>query len=249
MNIKIILFAVVLGVAFVSCNKEGEGGTSVIKGIIIGQDYSDQRSEVTEIIMTNGLEVEHGDYWLLNSPNTDSYFYIWYNNPTWVTNGNPSLNGRTGISVAFNYSDSNTDIATNTLNAILSASNLFDIELFNDILRITNIEQGDTPDANEVTSPFEINIDIQGEDKTLGEKVELIDEKIYITYGQNEVYNDEDQTGQNGAFQFTNLTKGVYVIHTFTKDANSGEKIEVKYETTISENKSVVDLGVLDVLF
>lgn len=249
MKIKNILFAVTIGLVFISCNKEGEGGTSIIKGVIVGQDHSSSKSEITEVVMTNGTEVEHGDYWLLNSPTTNDYFYIWYNNPTWVTDGDPDLSGRTGVSVQFNYSDSNTEIANNTSDAILNGTSLFDIVILNDILRITNLTKGDTPDANEVTSPFEINIEAQGEDQTVGEEMVLVDEKIYITYGQNEIFSDDVQSGPNGSFQFTNLTKGDYVVHVFTKDTVSGEMISNNYTTSITKNKSVVDLGSVNILF
>ena len=102
MDFKTILVALAMGLVLTACNKEGEGGTSIISGTLIGQNHSSSKSEVTEVIITNGLEVEHGDYWLLNSPSTNNYFYIWYDNPTWVSNGDPTLNGRTGIPITCN---------------------------------------------------------------------------------------------------------------------------------------------------
>ena len=52
-----------------SCNKEpGPGGTSSITGTVFSQDHSDGKTEITEIIFTNGDAVEHGDYWVLNNP-------------------------------------------------------------------------------------------------------------------------------------------------------------------------------------
>ena len=248
MKLKLITI-LTLSIIFFSCNKEGQGGTSIIKGQLTGQNHSSAKAEVTEVIISNGNNVEHGDYWLLNSPSTSNYFYIWYDNPTWVSNGNPNLAGRTGIKVVFNYSDSNTDIATNTANAILATTNAFSIDVLNDILIITNSETGHTPDADKVTSPFEINVDVQGQDKMLAETENLVGEKVYISYGAVDVYSDDIQTGPNGAFQFTNLTKGSYTISVETKDTITGVSTFVDYPTDISKNKSVVDLGVINVIY
>lgn len=243
------IFLTLLSVAILSCNKEGQGGTSIIKGQLKGQDHSSSKAEVTEVIITNGNSVEHGDYWLLNTPSTNNYFYVWYDNPTWVSNGNPNLAGRTGIKVTFNYSDSNTDIATNTANAITAVTNEFSISILNDILIITNTSLGDTPDADKMTSPFEISTDVQGQNNTLAEMNDLVGEKVYISYGDVEVWSDNVSTGPNGAFQYTNLTKGNYTVSVETKDTLTGLSIFIDYPTEISKNKSVVDLGELNVIY
>jgi hypothetical protein len=235
---------------FFSCNKQaGQGGTSIIQGKIVGQNHSGAKAEVTEIIFTNGSSVEHGDYWLLNSPSTDSYFYVWYDNPTWVSNGNPNLSGRTGIKVTFNYSDSNTEIANNTKDAILSTTNQYDISSLNDILVITNSIAGDTPDATDVTSPFDFNIVTQGQNSSLTEIEPVVGNKIYITYGKNEGYNDNTTTGPDGYFNFNNLTKGDYTIHYSTKDTVTGITNMQFLTTRINKNKSVNDLGEINILY
>jgi len=243
------LFLTLLSVAVLSCNKEGQGGTSIIKGQLKGQNHSSAKAEVTEVIITNGNSVEHGDYWLLNTPSTTNYFYVWYDNPTWVSNGDPNLAGRTGIKVTFNYSDSNIEIATNTANAIIAATNAFSISILNDILVIKNNTTGDTPDADKMTSPFELNIDVQGQNNTLDVMGDLVGEKVYITYGNVEVWSDNVSTGPNGTFQFTNLTKGNYTISVETKDTITGLSTFMDYPTEISKNKSIVDLGDLNVVY
>lgn len=230
-----------------SCNKVGPGGTSSIQGQIVGSDYSEPRSEITEVIVTNGNELEHGEYWILNSTSTSSYYYVWYNNPSWVSNGDPQLNGRTGIEVSFNYSDSNTDIAQNTLDALNNNTQEFDIELLNDILRISTKTVGEVPDADKVSSPFEVNIAQQGRDSESTEQIPLIDEKIYISYGDNELYDDEIRTGENGKFSFNGLSKGSYKVFCFSLNTadNSLSKIDTTIE--ITANKSVYDAGVFEI--
>jgi len=239
-----------LSILLFSCNKqEGLGGTSIIKGKLIGQNHSSAKAEVTEIIFTNGSSVEHGDYWLLNTPNTNNYFYIWYNNPSWVTNGDPSLVGRTGIKVTFNYSDSNIEIAKNTKDAILNITNQFEIEVLNDILVITNIVKGDTPDATDVSSPFDFNTQSQGQNSLLSDSEPLVDEKVYIAYGNNSTYNDDVSSGSDGSFTFSNLTKGNYKLYYPNKDTLTGKTNLIEIDAQISKNKSGVDLGELKVVY
>ena len=245
-NLSILSLSLVL----MACNKqEGQGGTSIIQGKIIGQNHSSARAEVTEVIFTNGSSVEHGDYWLLNSPLTDNYFYVWYDNPTWVSDGNPNLAGRTGIKISFNYTDSNVQLANNTKNAILSSTNQFDIKVLNDVLVITNTVAGETPDATDVSSPFDFNIVTQGQNSSLLEEVAIVDEKVYITYGNNEGFNDNVSTGPDGYFVFDNLTKGNYTIHYSLKDTLTGETTLKSLTTTINKNKSVVDLGEIKIFY
>ena len=112
MKIKVSGLIILVALFTIACNKdEGPGGTSTIKGKLVGVNHGFGEAEVTQVLFTNGTEVEHGDYWLLNSPSTNNYFYIWYNNPIWVTSGDPFLSGRIGREVDFNYYDSNLQIA------------------------------------------------------------------------------------------------------------------------------------------
>lgn len=229
----------------IGCNKgAGPGGTSSIKGTVTGIDHENGDAEVTEIVFTEGLEVEHGDYFLLNTPANGNYYYIWYDNPGWVSNGDPGLAGRTGISVTFNYSDSNVDIATNTLAALGNYTGTdYWLEQFNDVLRITCRNSGYCPDADEVTTPFEFNIVDQGEDATVNPEAALVDERVYLIYGTSESFNDDTRTGIDGDFQFNNLRKGDYRVYLVAKDTLTGDAVKQEISVTIDKNKSVVDLG------
>lgn len=234
------------------CNKEeGPGGTSSITGYIKGQDHQSAEAEITEIIFTAGSEVEHGDYWILNSPNGNTNYYVWYDNPTWITNGDPLLAGRTGIPVPFNYSDSNLEIATNTtvaLNGVLSAD--FTSQLNNDVLILSNKISGYVPDANNMTSPFEFNIAEQGSDVTLAVSTPLVDEYVYLVYGTNTTYGESIKTGGDGEYRFDNLKKGNYTVYVVSKDTtieNGTSKESVAIE--ISANKTLVTATEINVLY
>jgi hypothetical protein len=106
-------------VIITSCKKiEGPGGTSAIRGKLSGQDYSFGEKEITTVSFTTGATIEHGDYWLLNSTDNSKLYYIYYTNPSWISSADPQLQGRTGIAVSFNYSDSNLEVAQRTLDSI-----------------------------------------------------------------------------------------------------------------------------------
>ena len=61
---------------FISCKKSaGAGGSSSITGTVMSVNHENAKAEITEIIVTPGLQIEHGDYWLLNSVNSNQYFY------------------------------------------------------------------------------------------------------------------------------------------------------------------------------
>lgn len=232
-----------------ACNKnEGPGGTSVIRGMVMGSDHEFGKAEVTEIIVTNGLQIEHGDYWILNTPGNGEYFYIWYDNPDWVSEGDPGLSGRTGIPVEFNYSDSNTEIAEKTAEALNnSAGANFTISVINDVISITTNQTGIVPDADEVTSPFEFNIAEQGENGTLSEVTPMIDERVYIVYGEEEYYSDETRTGPDGEFQFAGLTRGDYTIYVVSKDTITGGNEKIEAKVSITDKKSEIDAGTIKI--
>jgi len=248
MKIKLFTLAF-LTICIVSCRKEGPGGTSSLNGVVMSSEYTNAQAEVTEIICTNGLQLEHGDYWILNTPGQGEYYYIWYDNPTWVTPGDPGLSGRTGISVLFNYSDSNTDIATNTMTELGSNTGTnFSIVVINDVIKITNTALGYTPDADDVTTPFEFNIANQGKDATIASSIPLADERVFLTYGANEYYNDDIFTDPDGEFQFSGLTKGNYSIYVISQDTINGGTEKVAVQVEITSNKSIVIADTLKML-
>lgn len=251
-TMKKIATIIFVSAALVACNKEeGPGGTSSIEGTVMGREFEPARTEVTEVIVTAGSELEHGDYWILNTPAGGTFYYIWYNNPTWISDGDPHLEGRTGIPVTFNYSDSNVEIALNTYLALTTlAESDFSIIGQNDVLIISQIASGYVPDANNMTTNFEVNIADQGQDEYYGSESPLSDIEVYILYGDDTVYGDQTRTGGDGEYRFTNLVKGTYSVYVVSQDTVNPEGF-VKSGVTvkIDENKSVVTAGNLNLLY
>ena len=148
-----------------ACKKiEGPGGTSAIRGQVVGSTSEEGESEITQVICTAGIELEHGDYWLLNTSDPNKLYYVYYDNPTWISASDPQLQGRIGIMVSFNYSDSNIEIAEKTRLALLAVGGAnYNITLSSDILTITDLGQVNVPDADNGTTNFAIDVANNGE--------------------------------------------------------------------------------------
>ena len=117
MNKQILILALGAVISFTGCKKEaGSGGTSAITGHITAKEYATNGSnsdeaEITQIIIPNGEDIADGDYILLNTPAGGTLYYLWFK---W-NNGvqpDPNLAGRTGIQVTFDFTETNSMVAT-----------------------------------------------------------------------------------------------------------------------------------------
>jgi hypothetical protein len=252
---KSLITASIIGLTstllFTNCEKvAGPGGTSAIRGNVVGLKNNFGESEVIDITVKYGLDVEHGDYFLINGPGNNSRYYIWYNNPTWVSNGDPNLVGRTGIKVDFNYSDSNADIAIHTAAAMNAAMNAdFSIEVNGDILTLTAIQHIDLVDADNGTTNFNVDVANQGKDDHYGTEIAIADEHVYLIYGDGTNFNESARTGANGEFTFEGLQVGTYKVYALTQDTITGEKTPIYKTIEISEKASINELGTFSIRY
>lgn len=260
----ILILASIATVGFTSCKKvEGPGGTSSItgtlKGKIIQGSASSAKSEVTHITVTHadgvdGSILDNSDYFLLNTPNGGTYYYVWYEN-TNFPGQDPNLSGRTGIKVTYSNSESNVVIATNTEAAIQSlASADFSVSRVGDLLTLTNLAIGEVPDADEVNTPFIVDVATQGKSTTgsssMSAEVAIADERIYIIYGEEDFYSETVRTDENGRFQFKGLSRGDYRVYALSIDTLSAseEMVRSELDATITEKKQVVEAGQLNII-
>jgi len=234
-----------------SCEKvAGPGGTSAIRGNVVGLQNNLGEAEVIDITVKNGLDIEHGDYFLINGAGNNSRYYIWYNNPTWVSNGDPNLVGRTGIKVDFNYSDSNTDIAIQTAAAMNAAMNAdFSIDVNGDILTLSGTQHIDLVDADNGTTNFNVDVANQGKDDHYGTEIAIADEHVYLIYGDGTNFNETARTGANGEFTFEGLQVGTYKVYALTEDTITGEKMPIYKTIEISEKASINELGTFSIRY
>jgi hypothetical protein len=250
---KLTNFLIIGLVLFSACKKvEGTGGTSALRGKVIGTKLaSSGQAENTEVICTSGANLEHGDYWLLNSANTSKYYYIYYVNPTWISDADPHLAGRTGIAVNFNYSDSNLDIAQKTQTALAGISAApFTVTRTQDILHIIHTTDATVPDADNGTTSFAIDVANQGKYDGVQSTAPAGDQRVYIVYGQNAYYSNTVRTNEVGEFSFEGLRNGYYTIYVLGNDPqHANASLKVEKTITIDSKESIKDLGTFDIYF
>jgi len=214
--------------------------------VYTGSNGNAAESEITEITLPDGSDISDGDYLLLNTPNNGTKYYVWFK---W-DNGNapdPALSGRTGIQVTFNFTQSNTTVAANTSSAIQTIAGAdFNVTLSNDIVTATNAATGEVPDADELTSNILVDIANQGKGSTGGStsytEGPIVNERIYLVYGDEGFYSEDVRTDANGNYQFKGLNRGNYRVFTYTEDTLniSGPLKEVSTNVVIDAKKDIV---------
>lgn len=250
---KIAHYLLLSSILLTACKKvEGTGGTSAIRGTVIGTKLaSSGQAENTEVICTSGANVEHGNYWILNSANPSKYYYIYYVNPTWISDADPHLAGRIGVPVSFNYSDSNVDIAQKTQVALAGISGApFTVSRTQDILHIIHTSDALVPDADNGTTSFAIDVVDQGKVDGLQSTAPAGEQRVYIVYGQNAYYSNSVRTNEVGEFSFEGLRPGSYKVYVLGNDPqHSNAIIKVEKTSTIDTKESISDLGVFNIYF
>jgi hypothetical protein len=75
------------------------------------------------------------------------------------------------------------------------------------------------------------------------------DERVYLIYGEDSVYNEEFDTSYEGSYEFTFLRKGDYQVFAYSDCPTCFGETEAVFETvTISENGEVVQVPDLIIL-
>jgi hypothetical protein len=253
---KALSFTLGVAILFVqsSCVKKnvGPGGTSAIKGTVTGQDFKQGENEIQHITFTSGSQLEHGDYFLLNDLTSGMNYYIYFSNPNWISPANPNLEARTGLQVVFNYSDSNVDIAQAVKAKIESIGVLSaNLTLQQDILTLSWKSRKNVVDPDNGTTNFAVDVSNQGEADFLQTGVLNIAEKrVYLCYGDDSFSSEDVRTNQLGEFFFPDLQKGTYKVYVISMAPPYEEMHkEVAKTVTISEDKSIVNAGVLGIYY
>jgi len=258
-SIGLLIFGLI---GFSSCSKvEGPGGNSSIKGnlkgvVALGGGEAEQ--EVTHIICppttnpTAGAIIVDGEYFLLNTPNNGTYYYVWFD---WVggAGNDPALQGRTGIPVSFSYPQSNVTVANNTATAISTIAGIdYSVSVQNDVITVTCNSTGEVPDAEDMSnSNFDIDVANQG--KSAGgsfftSEGPIANERVYIIYGEEDTYSETVRSDANGDYQFKGLTKGNYRMFAFSTDTITGGLEQIEVEAEITKNKEVVEAAALVII-
>ena len=81
-----------------------------------------------------------------------------------------------------------------------------------------------------------------GPSDTVTNEYPAVDERVYIKYGDNTIYDDHFDTDENGYFKFTNLSKGEYKLFTYTYCDTCDSEVAPVYESvSLEKHTSEVD--------
>jgi hypothetical protein len=162
------------------------------------------------------------------------------------------LEGRIGLEVIFNYSDSNLDIAQAVKNKLATLNPLnFTMSLNQDVLTLVYKQVGDIPDLDNGSTNFATDVANQGSLNNLSPTlVPMAEKRVYICYGENSYPNDDVRTNAAGEFVFENLQIGTYKIYVISDQANNSNiPVEVGQTVLITEKQSIQDIGTLQIIF
>jgi hypothetical protein len=70
----------------------------------------------------------------------------------------------------------------------------------------------------------------------------LPEEKVYISYGEKDTYDEDVRTSGDGTFRFSNLRKGKYRVLAYSLDTISHNLIPVTRTVELKSNSDVVDI-------
>lgn len=111
------------------------------------------QEQVTSVTTVAASSLTTGDYWLINSANDVTEYYVWYNID--AAGGNPAPTGKTGVEVAIASTDTADQVAAATRLA-LDALNDFSASVSTNVVTVTNATAGTATDASDVNTTFTI---------------------------------------------------------------------------------------------
>ena len=77
------------------------------------------------------------------------------------------------------------------------------------------------------------------------------EERVYIVYGDNGIYNDDTDTHSDGSYIFRDLRKGIYTVFVYSDDTTgtvASDKVTVEKTVEITDNKQIVTLDNLIII-
>lgn len=94
-----------------------------------------------------------------------------------------------------------------------------------------------------------INVQVYDAANNLINEHDGLDERVYLIYGEEGTFYDDDvRTSYDGTFEFSFLQKGTYQFFVYEKcpTCESGKNVLIQ-TVEITENKSTVDLGTINI--
>jgi len=146
--------------------------------------YTDTLHEITKVTMVADVTGSLNDkYFLINSGLDKTEYYVWYN--VGSTGTDPMIAGKTGIVIPINFNESAAVVALATKLLVGSVAGTdFSLKSFSDVVEFQNTQYGETTDATDIDTGFDVDIARQGE-STL-----ILDYDIPQQTGIRYIYNE-----------------------------------------------------------
>ena len=127
----------------------------------------------------------------------------------------------------------------------------FNMALNQDILILTYKSKENIPDPDNGTTNFAIDIVNQGKADYQGTAINnLAEQRVYLCYGDDQFPSVDLRTNAQGEFEFKDLQVGTYKVYVVGQlPPNANEHQEVSAVATISEKKSITDIGTLQIWY
>lgn len=124
--------------------------------------YVDDLQEISKVQFVSDVAGSlNNKYFLLNSGLDKNQYYVWYN--VGGTGTDPNVTGRTGIEVPINFNEQDAVIALATKLIIQTvAPSDFDFKLFSNNLELTNKQYGETTNASDFNTGFNVTVEREG---------------------------------------------------------------------------------------
>lgn len=210
------------------------------------------QEQISTVTTAAASTLTTGDYFLLNGPNNETNYYVWYNKAS--GGGDPLVANRTGIQVAVGSGDTDAQVATATASAIDAVAD-FSASASLNVVTITASGPGITDDLEDVNTGFTFAVTTYGATAPL-EAVDTIrtnvfNERLQIYFSglgnYPVIYNPEENakyqpflTAPDASFAFNHLSR------VWTNDKTNRDRLN--YSETFDETKwfGVGDSGAID---
>ncbi len=211
----------------------------------------DAVAERTDVTLPDASAVLAGKYFLLYA--SGETFYVWFTVDGSGTDPRPS--GMTGIRVALELTDNSDAVAIKTASALSHLGATFTVPTpSSNVITITNVMPGDTPDAATGTSGFTLGVVTQGVGETTRLEFTGNAEDIDYLWNSNtwlnnitDVLPDYNITTQR---DYSDITKDRRYIFTFIdadqdKVADSGEQLPFVAGASLPTAADLVDAATI----
>ncbi len=119
------------------------------------------QSEETDVTLPAASSITSGQYFLLNSTNDTTEYYVWFNKDG--SGGDPAVLGKTPLEITISTGDTDAQVAS-ALQSVVDATTDFDASVALNVVTITNAQVGPATDASNFNvTGLTINVTVQGQ--------------------------------------------------------------------------------------